>query len=165
MRQSGGARSGFPTRERTVLIFFSLSTHYSGITVYTHSRDLQSTVRYSPPRKPHLIGQTPHLNHHLSLVRRRPNNVRGSGYRGAGLYACKWNSNTWRMGLATAMMKMGEEKKKACCEACLTSIRAVVSIPAHCHRPRCLPRVCMYSTALYSGVHPQPQISGRGASW
>jgi hypothetical protein len=80
------------------------------------------------PSKPHLLGQTSRLNLHLSLLRRRLNNVRGSGYRGAGLDACKCNSSTWRMGLATAKMEMGEEKK-ACREACLSRIRAVVSSP------------------------------------
>lgn len=154
MRQSGGARSAFSARKRAH--YFS-STHYSAITVL--SSDFSYTIL--TPRKPHLLGQTRNLNQHLSLIRQRLNSVRVFGYRGAGLNACKWNSNTWRMGLATATMKIGGGLLRAMLEKYL------------CHglndpvlsSTLVLPRVPVYSTILYSTVHPQPQISGRGASW
>lgn len=104
------------------------------------------------PSKPHLLGQTSRLNLHLSLLRRRLNNVRGSGYRGAGLDACKCNSNTWRMGLATAKMEMGEEKK-ACLEACLSRIRAVVRSLTIVDPGVCLGSVCTVLSCTTQYIH------------
>lgn len=64
-------------------------------------------------------------------------------------------------------MEMGKgRKKKACREGMLESYpcRGLTSpLSLLSSTPRRLPRVCMYSTALYSAVHPPPpQISGRG---
>jgi hypothetical protein len=66
-------------------------------------------------------------------------------------------------------MEMGKgRKEKACREGMLESypcrgLTSPLSLSLLSSTPWRLPRVCMYSTVLYSAVHPPPpQISGRG---
>lgn len=164
MRQRGVVGPQFlPVRE----LPFILSPHHCLLLLYCSCSVLGlSTAQLSGPQEPQFLGQTPRLNHYLSLVGWRLNSVRVFGYRGAGLDACKCNFNTWRMGLARATMKM--ERRRLC--GSHARVPSVLVSPPRSRQSSTLvlPRVClfvMYSTVLYSTVHPQPQISACGASW
>lgn len=101
-RWSGGAGSAISATEGDELN--SLLTPYTAMTAVLSSGITQYHTRAytTPPIRPDSSPQsfffagTPET----FIVRV------SSGYRGAALDACKCNCNTWRMGLATATMKM-----------------------------------------------------------